>query len=131
MTEEHPNVRLLKRLDLRDLAAAKDLFAEDVIWHYFNPNLPDLEGDYVGLDGIRSFFETIAKKSHGTFSVTPVSVKPVGNELVVAEARDTITFGERTVVMDVVVVWRIVDGRIAEIWDIVPAQPTEVEDAGQ
>ena len=32
MTEEHPNIALLKRLDLRNLAAAKDLIAEGVIW---------------------------------------------------------------------------------------------------
>ena len=31
MTEEHPNISLLKRLDLRNLAAAKDLMAEDVV----------------------------------------------------------------------------------------------------
>jgi predicted SnoaL-like aldol condensation-catalyzing enzyme len=29
------------------------------------------------------------------------------------------------------VVWRIVDGRIVEVWDIVPGQPTEVHDAGR
>jgi len=37
MTEAHPNVSLLKRLDLRNLAAAKDVIAEDVVWHFFNP----------------------------------------------------------------------------------------------
>lgn len=31
MTEDHPNVALLKRLDLRNLAASKDLIAEDVV----------------------------------------------------------------------------------------------------
>ena len=61
MTEEHPNIALLKRLDLRNLEAAKDLFAEDVILHYFNPNLPDLEGDYVGMNGISSFFQRVGE----------------------------------------------------------------------
>ena len=45
MTPGQANVALLKRLDITDLAAAKDVFAPDVIWHYFNPNLRDLEGD--------------------------------------------------------------------------------------
>ncbi len=57
MTEEHPNISLLKRLDLRNLAAAKGLTAKDVVW-------------------------------------------------------------------------RFVDGCIAEVWDIVPGQPTEGNDAG-
>ena len=57
MIEEHPNISLLNRLDLRNLAAAKDLIAEDVIW-------------------------------------------------------------------------RFVDGRIVEVWDIVPGQPVESNGAG-
>lgn len=57
MTEEQPNISLLNRLDLRNLAAAKDLIAEDVIW-------------------------------------------------------------------------RFVDGRIVEVWDIVPGQPVESNGAG-
>lgn len=126
MVDEHPNIQLMKRLDLGDLASAKDLFAEDVVWHYFNSNLPELQGDYVGLDGIRSFFQTIGGKTRGTFKVEPVSITTVGDELVVVHARDRLTFQGRSIVLDVVVVWRIVDGRIAEVWDIVPGQPTEV-----
>jgi ketosteroid isomerase-like protein len=57
MDTDHPNIQLMKRLDLGDLASAKDLFAENVVW-------------------------------------------------------------------------RFVDGRIAEVWDIVPGQPTEGNDAG-
>ena len=125
MDTDHPNAQLLKRLDLRDLASAKELFADDVVWHYFNPNLPELQGDYVGLEGIRNFFQAIGEKSRGTFKVEPVSVTPVGDELVVVHARDRLTFQGRPVALDVVVVWRIKGGRIAEVWDIVPGQPTE------
>ena len=63
MIQEHPNVVLMRQLDPSNLASSEDLFADDVVWHYFNPNLPDLQGDYVGLDGIRSFFEAIGQKS--------------------------------------------------------------------
>ena len=130
MTRDHPNIALMKRLDLRNMAASMGLFAEDAVLHYFNPNLPELQGDHVGPDGIRAFFESLAGMSSGTFKVEPVSVTPVGNELVVTQSRNTLTLGARTVAMDVVVVWRIVDGRIVEVWDIVPGQPTEVHDAG-
>ncbi|SPH25023.1 hypothetical protein DEA8626_04058 [Defluviimonas aquaemixtae] len=128
MTEDHPNVALLKRLDLRNLAASRGLIAEDVVWHYFNPNLPDLQGDYVGLDGLHSFFEAIAQKSGGTFNINPMSVTPVGDELVVVQSRNTLTFRGRSVAVDVVVVWRIVDGRVVQVWDIVPGDAKEVQD---
>lgn len=127
MTEDHPNVALLKRLDLRNLAASKGLIAEDVVWHYANPNLPDMQGDYVGLDGVRSFFEAIAQKSSGTFQINPMSVTPVGDELVVVQSRNTLSFEGRSVIVDVVVVWRIVDGRVVEVWDIVPGDVREVQ----
>lgn len=125
MTGEHPNISLMKRLDPGDMAGAKDLFAEDAVFHYFNPNLPDLNGDYVGADGIRSFFEKIGEKSSGTFKVNPISITAVGDELVVTQTRNTLCFEGHDVALDVVVVWRILDGRIAEVWDIVPSQPSK------
>ncbi len=130
MGADHPNIKLLNRLDLRDLAAAQDLFAEDVVWHYFNPNLPEVQGDYVGLDGIRAFFQTIGEKSRGTFKVEPVSATAMGDDLVVVHARDTLTFQGRPVALDVVVVWRFEDGRIAEVWDIVPGKSAGTNDGG-
>ena len=71
MTEEHPNIALLKRLDLGNLAGSANLFAEDVVWHYFNPLLPDIQGDYVGRSGLQAFFKTIAGLTKGTFKVQP------------------------------------------------------------
>ncbi len=131
MTNEHPNVSLLKQLDPGNMAAAKDLFAEDVVFHYFNPNLPDLQGDHVGLDGIRSFFEAIGQKSRGTFKVEPVSITAVGDDLVVVQSRNTLTIQDRFVAVDVVVVWRVLDGRIVEVWDIVSSRAAEGSDAAQ
>ena len=128
MDSDHPNLQILKQLDLRDLASAKGLFAEDAVWRYYNPNLPEVQGDYVGLDGIRAFFQIIGERSRGTFKVEPVSATAVGDELVVVHARDTLTIEGRSIALDVVVVWRFVGGRIAEVWDIVPGQPKEASD---
>lgn len=127
MTGDHPNVALLKRLDLRDLPASTDLIADDVVWHYANPNLPDMQGDHVGLDGVRAFFQAIGQKFGGPFRINPVSVAPVGDELVVVQSRNTLDLEDRTVAVDVVVVWRIVDGRVVEVWDIVPGDAKEIE----
>lgn len=128
MTRDHPNIALLQRLDPRNMAASADLFSEDAVLHYSNPNLPELQGDHVGRDGIRAFFGGLAEKSHGTFRIEPVTATPVGKELVVVQSHNSLTLDGSTVNVDVVVVWRIVGGRIVEVWDIVPGQPTEVQD---
>lgn len=114
MPNEHANVALLKRLDLNDLDAAAELFAPDVVWHYFNPRLPDVNGDYVGLRGIRTFFETISIETDGSFEVQPVSSFAIGDELVVAHTINRLTFQGSPIAIDVVTVWRFADGRIAE-----------------
>ena len=118
MTDEHPNIAVLKRFDPTDPAGSADVFAEDAVFHYFNPLLPELQGDYVGRDGIQQFFAKIAGATKGTFRVNPISTTAIGDELLVTHTRNTMTFPDRQVETDVVVVWRIVDGRIAEVWDI-------------
>lgn len=124
MSEDHPNVSLLKRLDLGNLADATDLFAPDFVWHYFNPKLPDVQGDYIGLEGLQTFFKIIGAKTAGTFKVEPIAVTAVGDELVVAQVRDSLMIETQSITIDVVVVWRIVNGRFAEAWDI-PSVYTE------
>ncbi len=118
MSDPHPNVALIERLDIHDIAASKDVFAEDAVFRYFNPLLPDLQGDYVGLTGIRDFFQKIGALSEGSFRIEPVSAEAVGNELVVVHTRNSLTFDNQPITMDVVVIWRIVNGRITEVWDI-------------
>ena len=118
MAEEHANVSLLKRLDPRDFGAAADIFAPDVIFHYFNRLLPDIQGDYIGLAGIKTFFEKIGSLTGGTFQVEPISMTAVGDELVVVHTKNRMTLQGQLIAIDVVVVWRIVDGHIAEVWDI-------------
>lgn len=118
MVEEHPNVQLLKQLDLLNLAAAVDLFAQDFVWHFFNPKLPDIQGDYFGLEGLQTFFEKIGAMSGGTFKVQPISATAIGDELVVVHAQDRFTKQGQLIALDVVVVWRFVNSRIVEAWDI-------------
>lgn len=118
MTKEHPNISVLKRFDPRNIAGSADVFAEDVVFHYFNPKLPEMQGDYVGLEGLQTFFEKIGGRTDGTFKVNPISATAVGDELVVAHTKNTMIFEDQQIEIDVVVVWRIVDGRITEVWDI-------------
>lgn len=42
----------------------------------------------------------------------------VGDELVVVQTKNTMILEGEAIAVDVVIVWRIVDGRIKEVWDI-------------
>lgn len=118
MTQEHPNVALMKRLNLRDLASCAYLFAPDFVWHYINPNLPEIEGDYAGLAGLQIFFAALTSKTGGSFKVQPISVNAFGDELVVTHVRNSMSLENRAIAVDAIVVWRVVNGAIAEAWDI-------------
>ncbi|MDH3704517.1 MAG: nuclear transport factor 2 family protein [Acidimicrobiia bacterium] len=96
----------------------RDLFAQDVVFHFFNPRLPELAGDHHGLDGISAFFDRLREQSDTGFHNEPHSLTPFGDELVVAYATNTLSFGGAAIDVDAVVVWRVFDGRIHEVWDI-------------
>ena len=57
MTDPHPNTELLMKLNLRDIDASATLFSEDFIWHFFNTKRPDVQGDCIGVDGLKAFFK--------------------------------------------------------------------------
>ena len=130
MTETHPNVALLSRFDPANLAGMADVLSEEFVWHFVNPSLPEHQGDYVGLSGLQEFFAMIQRVSGGTFKISPVSAAACGDELVVAHVKDTMVLEGNPIEIDAVVVWRIVDGKLAEAWDIPAvhaAQPMRVE----
>ncbi|WP_299664461.1 nuclear transport factor 2 family protein [uncultured Ruegeria sp.] len=118
MSSEHPNIALMKKLDLRNLDGCADLFAPDFVWHYFNRELPNLDGDYSGVEGLKTFFSKLAGDTDGTFKVEPLAIQTYGDELVVTHVRDTMIKDEQSMALDALAIWRIVDGRIAEAWDI-------------
>ncbi|MEM9507055.1 MAG: nuclear transport factor 2 family protein [Cyanobacteria bacterium P01_E01_bin.35] len=124
MTNEHPNVSILRRLNPRNLTQSADLFSEEFTWHFFNPKLPDVHGDYTGLPGLQGFFKKLSRITSGTFQVKPIAITAIGDELVVTHVKDRMTLENRAIELDAVVVWRIVNGKIAEAWDI-PAIYTE------
>ena len=119
MTETmHPNMSLLMKLDIQNLDACRNVFADNFIWHYFNPRLPELQGDYHGVEGFKGFFAKLAEISNGSFQRNVIDARSVGDELVVVQTCNRLAFEGDTIETDVVVVWRIVNGKIAEGWDI-------------
>lgn len=94
------------------------LFADNFVFHYVNPQLPQLAGDYHGFDGLRSFYAQLSAGSDTGFHNEGHSLTPFGDELVVAYATNTVSFGGNMIDVDAIVVWRVVDGLITEAWDI-------------
>lgn len=118
MSEEHPNISALKKFNPANVAETVDILAEDIVFHYFNSLLPDLHGDYVGRAGVQAFFDKLLQLTGETFKPNVVSIIPMGDELVVVHRKQEITMGDQQIESDVVVVWRFVDRKIAEVWDI-------------
>lgn len=117
----HPNISLLQKLDIRNLDACANIIADNFIWHYFNPKRPELEGDYRGIEGLKGFFAKLAEVSNDSFQANVIDGRAVGDELVVTQTCNRLTLEAlegNTIEFDVVVVWRIVNGKIAEGWDI-------------
>ncbi|MEM1308592.1 MAG: nuclear transport factor 2 family protein [Cyanobacteria bacterium P01_H01_bin.153] len=115
------NLALLQRLESvlpGDLDSAQDLIADNFVWHYFNPALPEIAGDYVGLRGLQEFFQKLSLLTQDTFRVETNQIIPVGEELVVVHANPVMSFADESFELDAVVVWRVVGDRITEAWDI-------------
>ena len=119
MTDDmHPNLSLMKHLNLKDLDACETMFADDFVWHYFNQRMPEIDGVYRGVDGLKNFFAKLGKNSNGDFEVNPIDIRTAGDELVVTQVRNCMTLDSTSFEFDAVVVWRIVNGKLAEAWDI-------------
>lgn len=105
-------------LDLQDLDSCRDILAENFIWHYYNSELSDLEGDHFGIDGLKDFFKKLNAKGSGGFQVNVIDARPVGDELIVTQVCNRLDIDGNTTEFDAIVVWRVVDSKIAEAWDI-------------
>ena len=119
MTETmHPNMSLMMKLDIQNLDACRDVFADNFIWHYFNPTLPELEGDHRGIEGLKGFFAKLNERGNSSFQVNVIDTRPVGDELVVIQVCNRMNLDGSSIEFDAVVVWRIVNSKIVEAWDI-------------
>ena len=118
MNKEHPNISILKRFNPANPNTLAEVLAKDFIWHYINPKLPDLEGDYFGLSGLTDFFQKLAGRTSDTFKVNPISIAPMGDELIITHVKDTMVLEDKPKEIDAIVLWCIIEGQIKEAWDI-------------
>ncbi len=95
-----------------------ELFADDFVFHYYNTQLPDLAGDYQGLDGMKNVFTRLHETSGGTFRVEPISLTPFGDELVAAHVTNRLSVAGTDRELDALIIWRVFEGQVHEAWDI-------------
>ena len=121
MTSAHPNMALFERLSKNfphDLDNLGDVIAEDFILHYYNSQIPDLDGDYKGIDGLKNLFQKLGTMTRGNFKVIDGQLIHMGDELIVLHATHKMTVADNSFEVDAVVVWRVVENHFAEAWDI-------------
>ena len=110
----HPNLLILQKLDIQNLDACADIIADNFVWHYYNPKLPQLQGDYKGIEELKGFFEKLGSMTGDSLEVSVVDTRAVGDEIFVIQTFNRLLFGGRTIEFDVVIVWRFVEGKVAE-----------------
>lgn len=95
-----------------------DRFHPHFVWTYINPELPEIAGEYHGVEGFTEFFGRLLSVSDGSFKGGSVNAWAVGPELAVVQTAPSMTREGRKLHTDAVVVWRFVDGLIHSAWDI-------------
>ena len=127
MKSTHPNIAVLRQFNPANISVSRSILADDVVFHYYNHRLPDMHGDYHGFQGFEELFGKLAAKTNGTFKVRPISITPIGDELIVTHVKDKMMLKGQPIEVDAVVVWRIVDTKIKEVWDIPAVYTTKTE----
>ena len=114
---EHPNVTLVneahERLERGDMAAIREMFADDITWHEFGSS--PLAGTYVGRDEVTTFWQRYFAAAGPAFTQDIVSVMANDDFVTSIVELTGIKSGTR-LSQPAADVMRIADGRIAEFW---------------
>jgi ketosteroid isomerase-like protein len=116
---DHPHVQVFMRtyaaFTAGDMEALAELVAEDVVWH--TPGHNPLSGNYEGRDATFASFAREFELSGGTYAVELHDVL-ADDDHTVALLRCTAARDGKTLDMNYVLVFHIVDGRITEAWEL-------------
>jgi ketosteroid isomerase-like protein len=119
-TAEHPNAAVLR--DFYDAFGAADrdrltrLLAPDMVWHF--PGTSPISGDWVGVDGLLGGIRAVAMalgQGRNSFELLHVTA---GDGFAITVHRDSYTGEGNRLDLRYVLYARVVDGRIAEVFEI-------------
>lgn len=114
----HPNIDLMRRysaaLTAGKAADALPFYAEDLVLHI--PGRSPHAGTFHGQEAVLAYYTRIFRDTDGRF--TPLGVDDVlaSDTHAASLVRWRVERGGRTLEIDRVVIYRIAEGRIAEIW---------------
>jgi ketosteroid isomerase-like protein len=115
---DHPNAQLVWRaadaFQRGDLATFATCYADEAVWHV--PGEGPLSGEYRGTESILALFARAYGLSGGTLRVEPLDVMASESHAVLWQHVSGVRDG-RTLEVDEALVFRIVDDRIAEVWE--------------
>ena len=100
-----------KAFNAGDVPALVDLFAEDIVWHF--PGNSKLAGDHIGRDAALNALGGYGAASGGTLQANLVDIM-ASDDHVTGWANDTATAGGRTLDVNSVVIFTMVDGKVTE-----------------
>jgi hypothetical protein len=119
----HPNEALIRKgyaaFVNRDIESLREFLHPDVIWHVAGSS--PLAGIYKGHDELLPIFGLIDKMTDATFNVSAREMLPSDDHVVVL-TRITAKRDDHVLDLDGVAVFKIVDGRAAEVWNFAEQQ---------
>ncbi len=114
----HPNIELMRRystaLQGGQAAEALPFFADDLVLHI--PGKSPHAGTFHGQDAVLAYYTRVFRDTDGQFEPLGVDDILASDTHAATLVRWRVRRGDRTLDIDRVVVYRIVDERIAEIW---------------
>ena len=115
----------VEAFERKDWAAATAFWADDIVCHVQGRN--PLAGDFLGKQVFLEHYAGVFAQLGGTMELVEVHDVLVGAQHAVAWVKERAVRGECTLEFDRVNVYRIDDGRIAEIWSY-DSNPYELDE---
>ncbi len=116
---DHPHLVTFRRVydafSAGDMAALRDLFTGDVVWH--TPGQHPLAGDYSGVDATLDSFEREQVASDGTYSVEVHDVL-ANDEHTVALLHAAAERGQKRLDQDYAIVFHFRESQVSEAWEL-------------
>ena len=121
-TSDQSNVHLVEQayasLASGDVQAFFGSFDRELRFHFMRA-IPAITGTHERLRGwISGMITPLLTVTNGTFSPRPCWLRPAGDEMVLGHFDVRFEFDGRQHEVDAVLVFRVAEGRIAEVWDI-------------
>jgi hypothetical protein len=114
----HPNIEFMRRysaaLQAGRAAEALPFYAENLVLHM--PGRGPHSGTFSGQDAVLDYYTKLFQATDGRFEVVAVDDILASDDHAASLVRWRLHRGDQTLEIDRVVIYRIVDERIAEIW---------------